>query len=265
MGKGKLYNDMILLALVERHVPASDEDWFLLSRDYQNFAGEDELRSIKSLKRHFFEKICIFGKPPPDDGSERSLFVARAQRALERYREREKSPYEIHLAPDDNGNAALGDSDNDNDDDEDGDDDSNEIINFSKETAADASSFISAAAEGKAILTGKKRKSSAVSSSFPPHLGIITGAGSDLINDKNKRIVMNRPTFPQPMRNSSSGVNNIAAAIDRLADTLIQKESDEALRSSLQVSANMMQMFMLVNMMNTISDQASSNSTTRRP
>ena len=57
MPKKPQYKNDILLSILEKVLPANVNDWEAVCSEYQTKSGEDSLRDVDSVKRHFNEKL----------------------------------------------------------------------------------------------------------------------------------------------------------------------------------------------------------------
>ena len=78
MPKKAQYKNSILLSILEKVLPSNVTDWEAVCAEYQNQSGEDILRDVDSIKRHFNEKLCNKHQKVTGESSASAL-IARAQ------------------------------------------------------------------------------------------------------------------------------------------------------------------------------------------
>jgi hypothetical protein len=60
MGRGQTYDQAIFEAIIQKHLPGNDEDWKVISSEYQAATKAATKRKVDHMKR-FWKKCCGFG------------------------------------------------------------------------------------------------------------------------------------------------------------------------------------------------------------
>mmetsp|Transcript_3574 Transcript_3574/g.3535 ORF Transcript_3574/g.3535 Transcript_3574/m.3535 type:complete len:92 (+) Transcript_3574:458-733(+) len=66
----KNYKNEVLLEIIDKHLPTSEEEWHIVTAQYKKASGENVPRDSSDVKKHFFSKLCNNGtKPTGDSGN----------------------------------------------------------------------------------------------------------------------------------------------------------------------------------------------------